>query len=66
MEKGMAWYEARLRCIACIHDEQCRGWMAEHLAQATSAPPAFCPNREFFRLCEQRGVSHEPTAQSMG
>ncbi len=67
MDKGMAWYEARLRCIACIHDEQCRGWMAEHLGQASSAPPpAFCPNAEFFRLCKLSGGSHEPTIQSMG
>jgi hypothetical protein len=59
LDKGMAWYEARLRCIACIHDDQCRGWIAERLGQTPSAPPAFCPNAELFAsLAEEAAIQH--------
>jgi hypothetical protein len=66
VDEGMVWYEARTRCIACIHDERCRGWIAERLDQTSSKPPAFCPNAELFRFASTVEVSHEPDIQSMG
>ena len=51
LENGMAWYEARTRCIACHSEPQCQDWLkrapAEHLAGA----PDFCHNAAFFRRC---------------
>jgi hypothetical protein len=52
LDKGMAWYEARSRCIACPHDVLCRQWIAQSGPLAPE-PPGYCPNREFFRLARQ-------------
>jgi hypothetical protein len=60
LDKGMAWYEARLRCIACIHDDRCRGWIAGRLGRTPSAPPAFCPNAQLFA-----SLAEETAIQSM-
>ena len=51
VDKGMAWYEARTKCIACCSERQCRDWLARSEAQAFSEPPEFCHNAEFFRYC---------------
>jgi hypothetical protein len=48
IDKGMAWYEARTKCIACCSDRQCRDWLARSEAQALSEAPKFCHNAEFF------------------
>jgi hypothetical protein len=48
LDKCMAWYEARSRCIACPHDRLCRQWVAQH-GPAALEPPRYCPNGEFFR-----------------
>lgn len=48
-ENGMAWYEARSRCIECPHDRRCRSWLATH---SEGEVPAFCPNAEFLRACK--------------
>jgi hypothetical protein len=47
-DRGMAFYAARTRCLACSRERQCRDWVAR-AAHAPSAPPAFCDNAEFFR-----------------
>ena len=53
LDKGMAWYEARTRCIACAYDRVCRQWIeAEHGAPAVE-PPEYCANRAFFRRAGQ-------------
>jgi hypothetical protein len=52
IDRGMAWYAARCRCIACPDDRKCRAWLAGLDAGKTSHPPAFCRNTEFFRLAE--------------
>jgi uncharacterized protein DUF6455 len=72
IDRGMAWYEARSRCIACIDDRHCRDWIAAHEGTPQSVPPTFCRNAEFFRkakaaidpkLTEER---HEPAPANMG
>jgi hypothetical protein len=49
VDGGLAWYEARTKCIFCSNDEQCRVWLErpEGLAGAVE----FCPNSEFFQNC---------------
>jgi len=51
LESGMAWYEARTRCIDCVHDQRCRDWLQS--ASPSSAEPDFCPNAQFFRECRK-------------
>ncbi len=51
VDRGMAWYEARTRCIACCSDRQCRDWLACSETSAVLEPPEFCRNGEFFRRC---------------
>lgn len=53
LDKGMAWFEARSRCIACVHEQRCRDWIAGRTGTTASAPPAFCQNAEFFHLAKQ-------------
>ncbi len=52
-DQGMAWYEARTRCIACSHEPACRRWLER--AEALPAPPEFCANTAFFRSCLESG-----------
>lgn len=49
LDRGMAWYQARSRCIACCTDCQCRAWL-EHPGPLPGPPPS-CPNDDFFRRC---------------
>ena len=53
-EKGMAWYEARTRCIHCVHDRQCLNWLES--SSSPCAEPNFCPNERFFQECKGRGT----------
>jgi len=69
MDKGMAWYEARSRCIACVHDRRCAAWISGQITQ-TSAPPEYCGNAEFFRQTKtgpSEGMEdhHESTLANM-
>jgi hypothetical protein len=50
IDRGMAFYEARTRCIACSEDNRCRGWLARLGEEKAPAPPGFCANAEFFRI----------------
>jgi hypothetical protein len=52
LEKGMAWYEARTRCIDCHSDRQCQEWLKRVPAAPPDGPPDFCNNAAFFRRCE--------------
>jgi hypothetical protein len=49
VDRGMAWYEARSRCISCSKGQQCRVWIQG--CEGLRAPPKFCGNAEFFRSC---------------
>jgi hypothetical protein len=52
IDRGMAWYEARSRCIDCLDDRKCRAWVVGLDGKAARLP-AFCRNAEFFRLAKQ-------------
>jgi Family of unknown function (DUF6455) len=52
LDRGMAWYEARTRCIACCDERQCRTWL-ECSNPPTALPPS-CSNGAFFRRCHMR------------
>ena len=54
LEKGVAWYEARTRCIECVHDQRCRGWLAVDASLGADAD--FCPNAGFYASVKQRGL----------
>ena len=49
-DRGMAWYEARSRCIGCIREQNCRTWQLG--SETAAAAPEFCPNAHFFRRCK--------------
>jgi hypothetical protein len=51
VDRGMAWYEARTRCIACCRERQCRDWLTPSETKAVLAPPEFCHNAAFFHSC---------------
>jgi len=54
LDRGMAWYEARTRCLACRDERQCWLWL-EQTDPVPTAPPLPCATAEFFRRCR---VSH--------
>ena len=51
LDKGMAWYEARVACIECPSKRECLDWLARFPGSASPQPPEFCRNSEFFRSC---------------
>ena len=61
LDRGMAWYEARCRCITCPDDGKCRAWLAGLVVGQTSRPPTFCRNTEFFRLTEGPNGQPDPS-----
>jgi hypothetical protein len=56
VDGGMAWYEARTKCIFCRRENECVHWL-EGL-EGTGDPRQFCPNVEFFRRCAQPGAGY--------
>ncbi len=56
IDRGMAWYEARTRCIACCSERECRDWLARSEAETSSEAPEFCHNADFFRRCGLLGA----------
>jgi hypothetical protein len=62
LDRGMAWYEARSKCIACCCERQCRTWLES--PDPPPAPPQSCPNGEFFRRCVRTHASngHSPSS----
>lgn len=59
VDSGSAWFEARVKCIACSRERQCREWLTRLQAGAPSAPPLFCHNVAFFRRCKE-GLATDP------
>lgn len=49
VDGGLAWHEARTKCIFCPNVQRCGDWLegSEPLPSATE----FCPNTEFFQNC---------------
>ena len=62
VDRGMAWYEARTRCIACCNERQCRAWLA--CSNPPTALPQSCPNAEFFRRCRTRRRNRDHSLSS--
>lgn len=52
VDRGLGFYEARSRCIACIHERECR----ERLQSAArdAAPAPFCANAGFLMTCARK------------
>ena len=48
LEKCVALYKARTRCIGC-RERQCSDWLARFDGDAFGAPPEFCSDAEVFR-----------------
>ena len=53
IDSGSAWFEARVKCLACRSGQQCLEWPPHAQAGPPSEPPGFCPNAAFFRRCRQ-------------
>jgi hypothetical protein len=49
MDRGLGFYEARSRCIACSHERACRA--ALQGAALQTGPLSFCPNAAFLMAC---------------
>jgi hypothetical protein len=56
LDKGMAWYEARVACVECSSQRECLDWLARLPGSASPQPPEFCHNSEFFRSCRLRAA----------
>jgi hypothetical protein len=50
VDRGLGFYEARSRCIACSHERECR----EALQDPTTGPAPFCPNAQFLSTCARK------------
>ena len=55
VDGGLAWLEARTKCIFCRDVGKCGNWL--EASDTRSTPEEFCPNFEFFRSCPE----HTPT-----
>jgi hypothetical protein len=60
LDGGSAWFEARLKCIACRREPRCLEWLAHAQAALPSDPPQFCHNVAFFRRCKEAAVIGPP------
>ena len=49
VDGGLAWYEARTKCIFCPNAQRCHNWLKG--AESLPGPVAFCPNTVFFKDC---------------
>lgn len=59
LDGGTAWFEGRVKCIACGRERECLEWLAHSQATACPAPPRFCPNAAYFRRCRD-GLGTNP------
>ena len=53
IDGGLAWQEARTKCLFCRRVGTCWKWVEGLEAQTT--PAEFCPNVRFFCCCVERG-----------
>ena len=49
VDGGMAWSEARTKCIFCQREDECTHWLEN--PKGSGDPRQFCPNVRFFRQC---------------
>jgi hypothetical protein len=52
VDGGLAFLEARAKCLYCLHEEECRRWVT---IRAPHRSPDFCPNAAFFQTCLSAG-----------
>ena len=53
VDGGLAWHEARTKCIFCSNARRCSAWLGG--ADLVGNPSEFCPNIAFFCDCRPRG-----------
>jgi len=51
VDGGLAWLEARTKCIFCRDVGICCNWLEG--SDMRSTPAEFCPNFQFFRTCAE-------------
>ena len=54
VDGGLAWLEARTKCLFCRRIGTCCKWIESSDAQTT--PANFCQNYEFYRSCVEHGA----------
>ena len=50
IDGGMAWYEARTKCIFCRRENECARWL-EHPEEKSDSPPILPQRRVFSAMC---------------
>ena len=63
-DRGQAFLEARSRCRGCVHECECREWLAS--IRQMQQQPSFCPNFEFFSLCHATDPEPAPHPSAGG
>jgi Family of unknown function (DUF6455) len=53
VDRGVAFYEARTKCISCCLEQECRKWLEQRPVEPPG-PADFCPNAEFLRYCARK------------
>ena len=62
VDGGLAWLEARTKCIFCRHVGTCCNWLEGSDTRTT--PEDFCPNSKFFRaLAEHSSAGADVSAE---
>ena len=51
VDGGLAWLEARTKCIFCRHVETCCNWLEG--SDTSTTPEDFCPISKFFESCAE-------------
>jgi Family of unknown function (DUF6455) len=51
VDGGMAWADARTKCIFCHRTAECCAWLEG--PETVPMPTGLCPNIEFFRWCTE-------------
>ena len=53
IDRGMGWYQARTRCIACWSERECLDWLALSEAKTTSKPPSSVKTPNSFGVVDK-------------
>jgi hypothetical protein len=53
LKGGMAYSEARARCLFCGTSDKCLRWLDEQ--NRAMKDPSFCPNLPLFQVCKKPG-----------
>lgn len=55
VDGGLAFLEAKTKCVFCAKPERCSQWLAD--AEPLAGPEEFCPNTGFFAECQPQDAS---------